>query len=109
MCGGAVGDLAEGRRCLPGQERQDSLFGLRRKNGRRDLHHRPRWGGGKTKVTRGYQPSYSPNGKRIAYTLYKPNAFQSDIYTIDAFGGGKSRVTNTDNAFERGPSWGSRP
>ena len=66
-------------------------------------------GGGKTKVTRGYQPSYSPNGKRIAYTLYKPNAFQSDIYTIDAFGGGKSRVTNTDNAFERGPSWGSRP
>jgi Tol biopolymer transport system component len=67
-------------------------------------------GAGKTKVTRGYLPSSSPNGKRIAHSLYKPNnIFQSDIYTIDASGGGRIRVTNTDNAFVRGPSWGSRP
>jgi hypothetical protein len=113
-------------------------------------------GGAKTKLTRGYQPSYSPNGKRIAYTLfggtdteiytinvggggktqlthnnkdenfpsYSPNGKRiaytriisrdagppiSDIYTIKVGGGGKFRVTHTNNAFESGPSWGSRP
>jgi hypothetical protein len=35
-------------------------------------------GGGKTKVTRGYQPSFSPDGKRIAYTVFGGN------YTRDA-------------------------
>src|SRR5918994_5783269 len=31
-------------------------------------------GGAKTKLTRGYQPSFSPNGKRIAYTALGGNA-----------------------------------
>jgi Tol biopolymer transport system component len=37
----------------------------------------------------------------------KGNA-ESDIYTINAFGGGKTQATN-NNANESGPSWGSRP
>src|SRR5215203_5323816 len=31
-------------------------------------------GGAKTKLTRGYQPSYSPDGKRIAYTVFGGNS-----------------------------------
>jgi WD40-like Beta Propeller Repeat len=31
-------------------------------------------GGAKTKVTRGYQPSFSPDGKRIAYTVLGENS-----------------------------------
>ena len=59
-------------------------------------------GGGKTKVTEGSEPSYSPNGKKIAYSA------GGGIYTIKVGGGGKSQVTNTK--YEAGaPSWGSRP
>jgi Tol biopolymer transport system component len=69
-------------------------------------------GGGKTKVARGYHPSYSPDGKKIAYTGYKglgdDEGFDSDIYTINVGGGGKFRVTH-NNAYEGDPSWGSRP
>ena len=31
-------------------------------------------GGAKTKLTRGYQPSYSPDGKRLAYTVSGGNS-----------------------------------
>ena len=31
-------------------------------------------GGAKTKVTRGYQPSFSPDGRRIAYTVFGGNS-----------------------------------
>src|SRR5215207_9505294 len=60
-----------------------------------------------------FEPSYSPNGKRIAYRSLaglddKCNC-DSDIYTIKVVGGGKTQVTNTDNAYEILPSWGSRP
>ena len=36
-------------------------------------------GGGKTKITKGYQPSFLPHGKRIAYTVLGGNS------TRDAF------------------------
>jgi Tol biopolymer transport system component len=68
-------------------------------------------GSGKTKVTNNdtdnIDPAYSPDGKKIAYTVC--NDSQGDIYTFNAFGGGKTQVTNTDNADENVPSWGSRP
>ena len=51
-----------------------------------------------------FSPS-SPNGKKIAYTVYKGNAIQGDIYTSNVFGGSKTQVTN-DNADEVSPSWG---
>jgi len=59
-------------------------------------------------------PSYSPDGKKIAYTGYKGlgsddgEDFDSEIYTINVGGGGKSQVTDTAH-FARDPSWGSKP
>ncbi len=64
-------------------------------------------GGSKTKVTRGYQPSFSPEGKKMAYTVF--GGADTEIYTIKVGGGGKYPVTHTNNAFVIGPSWGSRP
>ena len=49
-------------------------------------------------------PSYSPDGEKIAY-FYVPDG---EIYTINARGGGKSRVTN-DDAYPLKLSWGDRP
>jgi len=68
-------------------------------------------GGDKTHVTNTdnvdeFQPSYSPDGKKIALNVYKGN---DEIYTIDVGGGGKTNLTNTDNVDEYMPSWGSRP
>jgi Tol biopolymer transport system component len=48
-------------------------------------------------------PSYSPDGEKIAYM-----GSDGEIYTINARGGGKSRVTNND-AYPQKLSWGSRP
>jgi Tol biopolymer transport system component len=71
-------------------------------------------GDGKTKVTNGEEPSYSPNGAKIAYAGYEglisddDEDFDHEIYTIKVGGGGKSQVTNSK--YEAGdPSWGSRP
>ena len=69
-------------------------------------------GGDKTHVTNTdnvdeFQPSYSPDGKKIAYTGYKGNA--GELYTIHVGGGDKTNLTNTDNVDEYMPSWGSRP
>jgi Tol biopolymer transport system component len=48
-------------------------------------------------------PSYSPDGEKLAYM-----GPDGEIYTINASGGGKSRVTNND-AYPWKLSWGSRP
>ena len=69
-------------------------------------------GGGKTKVTNprvggDEEPSYWPNGKRIAYPDYDED-FDHEIYTINVGGGGKTQVTDTAG-FASDPSWGSRP
>ena len=52
-------------------------------------------------------PSYSPDGKKIAFAVSKGSA-GGDIYTINAFGGGKTQLTH-DNNDDAAPSWGSRP
>jgi len=48
-------------------------------------------------------PSYSPDGEKIAYM-----GADGEIYTINASGGGKSRVTN-NYAYTQKLSWGKRP
>ncbi len=53
----------------------------------------------------GFQPSYSSDGKKIAYTVYKVS--NGEIYTIDVGGGGKTNLTKTANVDEYTPSWGS--
>ena len=59
-------------------------------------------GGGKSKVTNGGQPSYSPDGKRIVFSdLDKTSSKHPgdvEIYTINARGGDRTQLThnNTD-------------
>ena len=64
-------------------------------------------GGGKYKVTDTLvsgdaKPSYSPNGKRIAYSDYDGQDYE--IYTINVGGGGKTQVTN-NNAHDFYPAY----
>ena len=59
-------------------------------------------GGGKTKVAVGQEPSYSPDGKRIAYSGYDGN--DSEIYTKNVGGGGKTQVTD-NNTSDYSPSY----
>jgi Tol biopolymer transport system component len=53
-------------------------------------------------------PSWSPDGARIAYSASAPGQ-QWDLYTIGADGSGRVRLTNTDNEFsgpsEEGAAW----
>jgi TolB protein len=51
-----------------------------------------------------YDPSYSPNGKKIAYVGYDDRTEETGLYTIRANGGEPLQITNG-----RDPSWGSRP
>src|SRR5215207_1380622 len=94
------------------------LEGLERNDAESDIYTiKAGGGGGKTQVTNNenvddLHPSYSPDGKKIAYTrIINTDAGPpiSDIYTIKVGGGAKFRVTHTNNAFEIGPSWGVRP
>ena len=50
-------------------------------------------GSGKTKATRGTAPSFSPDGKKIVYTSWS-GPTDSELYIINANGGGRTRVTN---------------
>jgi Tol biopolymer transport system component len=66
-------------------------------------------GGGKLNLTKSPKnaalwndwPSYSPDGKKIAYM-----GADGEIHTMKVGGGGKSRVTNND-AYPQKLSWGS--
>jgi TolB protein len=46
-------------------------------------------------------PSYSPNGKKIAFGSSDPSGIDGEIYTINVGGGGKFKVTdNLRNDYE---------
>jgi TolB protein len=63
-------------------------------------------GGNSSKVIdNASEPSYSPNGARIAYLADAPA--NPAIYTIGVGGGGKVKVTDT-GAADAEPSWGSQ-
>lgn len=53
-----------------------------------------------------FQPSWSPDGKKIIFTRISANGTQENVYTVNADGSGLTRVTNTgaDQA-----DWGSHP
>jgi Tol biopolymer transport system component len=65
-------------------------------------------GGGKGKVTEGSDPSYSPDGKKVAYSGYDDRTEETELYTVRATGGTPVNVTNDDTS-DSDPSWGSRP
>ncbi len=50
------------------------------------------------------QPSWSPNGKRIAYWALQQGSGRRDLWTIPAGGGEPTRVTN-DDALDWNPVW----
>jgi Tol biopolymer transport system component len=93
-------------------EGSDTFGDLNVEKAESDIYTIKAGGGDKTHVTNTdnvdeFEPSYSPDGKKIAYTVYKGNA--GELYTIDVGRGGKTNLTNTDNVDEYMPSWGSRP
>jgi Tol biopolymer transport system component len=51
-------------------------------------------GSGKTIVTEGRDPSYSSDGKKIAYAAY--DGHDLEIYTLNAQGGGTTQLTNNN-------------
>jgi dipeptidyl aminopeptidase/acylaminoacyl peptidase len=55
-----------------------------------------------------FQPSWSPDGRKIAFGRYSAASDQRDIYTVDADGSGLAQVTNTP-VEEENPDWGARP
>src|SRR5215208_5144204 len=63
-------------------------------------------GGGKVQLTDNatgdYEPSYSPNGKKIVFSAYDGN--DREIYTINAGGGSKVNVTD-NNTGDYEPSY----
>ncbi|MGH3087872.1 MAG: hypothetical protein ACRDSJ_11220, partial [Rubrobacteraceae bacterium] len=57
-----------------------------------------------------YTPSWSPNGKRIAYAVVKDREFvEAEIFTMSSSdGSSKRRLTRNPTASDFGPDWGSR-
>jgi len=51
------------------------------------------------------EPSYSPSGKKIAFSTYDGNDYE--IWTIQLGGGGRQQVTD-NGADDNDPYWGSQ-
>ena len=51
-----------------------------------------------------WDPSWSPNGKRIAFTSWRDGPFNIEVYVIDADGGNLQNLTNNPRD-DRNPSW----
>jgi dipeptidyl aminopeptidase/acylaminoacyl peptidase len=112
-CAAAVITVSrEAEATFPGKNGKIAYMAFRLTKGTAEIYTINPGRGGKTQLTHnnthGYAPSYSPNGKKIAYVGYKGNA--GELYAIDVGGGGKTSLTNTGyNVDEYMPSWGSRP
>jgi hypothetical protein len=57
--------------------------------------------------TNDFNPSYSPNGKEIAYEVFEGYDSDSEIYTINVREGSSFQVTNNDTR-DTEPLWGNR-
>jgi len=55
-----------------------------------------------------FDPVWSPDGKKIAFALYRRAASQSDIWIARADGHGMRRITHT-RRWEHFPDWGPQP
>lgn len=54
---------------------------------------------------RGYQPTFSPDGKSILYVKYSPEGKSCDIWTMDLDGGNQTRITDTKKGYAHNPRW----
>lgn len=89
--------------------RQPSLWIVRADGSQLHRLHIPRDCGGLASDPQAvgcFQPSWSPNGHRIAFVRSNPGG-GVDIYTVSAEGHGLIRVTRSGRAVE--PDWGPHP
>jgi Tol biopolymer transport system component len=56
-----------------------------------------------------FNPSWSPDGKKIVFGRQPATTLQRDIYTVNADGSGLFRVTNTPDIEEFTADWGPHP
>jgi Tol biopolymer transport system component len=56
-----------------------------------------------------FNPSWSPDGKKIVFGRQPATTLQRDIYTVNADGSGLFRVTNTPDVEELHADWGTHP
>jgi Tol biopolymer transport system component len=80
---------------------------------RKQLTHNPAGAAEtQTNAPRSYSPSWSPDGKRIAFAQTpgsgEPDEF-ADIFSMRANGKGKRLVTRTADHWEENPDWGPAP
>jgi Tol biopolymer transport system component len=54
--------------------------------------------------------AWSPDGTRIAFTMYVSSTGSEELYTANADdGSGLQRITNTSRHFKGSPDWGTYP
>jgi Tol biopolymer transport system component len=109
LCGGGVSALREAEATFPGKNGRIAYSG--HDGNDYEIYTINPNGGMPSRLTNNkwndLYPSYSPNGKRIAYTSYT-DSDDREIYTIKVGGGGNSRATDPAYSAIK-PSWGSRP
>jgi Tol biopolymer transport system component len=100
----------EAEATFPGKNGKIAYVGFRLTNGATEIYTINPGRGGKTQITHSYNatefsPSYSPNGKKIAYMAPEGrDGSGSEIYTINAGGGGKIQLTH-NNTEDYEPSY----
>ena len=52
-----------------------------------------------------FDPSWSPDGKHIAFASFGRNGGKADIYVMDADGQNPRQLTNNPLAFDYEPAW----
>jgi Tol biopolymer transport system component len=55
-----------------------------------------------------FQPSWSPDGKKIVFAKGKSGDFNAEIYMVDADGTGLTQITHGGVGAEN-PDWGTHP
>jgi Tol biopolymer transport system component len=52
-----------------------------------------------------FDPSWSPDGDKIAFVSFRDGSNNMEIYVMDADGSDQARLTDNDDALDREPSW----
>jgi Tol biopolymer transport system component len=52
-----------------------------------------------------FEPSWSPDGEKIAFVSFRDGSNNMEIYVMDADGTDQTRLTDNDDALDREPSW----